>query len=96
MVINKRVLLLLTLFFIILLSKGCAKKADVCDEAIRIVCKSEYKDERMCNETKKFAEAARQKESLSAKAYGIEWCSKIVNTYNIGIDLKKGEKYWRK
>ncbi len=96
MVINKRVSLLLALFFIIFLSIGCAKKGDVCNEAIRIVCKSEYKDERMCKETKKFAEAARQNDSVIAKAYGIEWCSKIVNTYNVGIDLKKGEKYWRK
>ncbi len=88
--------MLLALFSIILLSIGCAKKADVCDEAIKIVCISEYKDERMCKETKKFAEAARQNDSLSAKAFGIEWCSNIVNTYNVGIDLKKGEKYWRK
>ncbi len=88
---------LLALFItIIITALGCAKKADVCDEAVRIVCKSEYKDERMCNETKKFAEAARQNDSVIAKAYGIDWCSKIVNTYNIGIDLKKGEKYWRK
>ena len=44
--------MLLAPFSIILLSIGCAKKADVCDEAIKIVCISEYKDERMCKETK--------------------------------------------
>ncbi len=88
--------LLLLFITITIIAFGCTKKADVCDEAVRIVCKSEYKDERMCNETKKFAEAARQNDSVIAKAYGIEWCNNVVNTYNIGIDLKKGEKYWRK
>lgn|SRR4030067_2028725 len=88
--------LILLFITITITAFGCAKKTDVCDEAIRIVCKSEYKDERMCTETKKFAEAARQNDSVIAKAYGIDWCSKIVNTYNVGIDLKKGEKYWRK
>jgi len=95
MEINKRVSLLLALFFIISLSIGCAKKEDVCDEAIRILCKSEYKNEGLCNEIKKLAEAARQNESLSAKAYGIKSCNDVVNTYNVMIDLKKGEKYWR-
>ncbi len=95
MVINKQVLLLLALF-ITITAIGCAKKEDVCDKAIRILCKSEYKNEGLCNEIKKLAEAARQNESLSAKAYGIKSCNDVVNAYNVMIDLKKGEKYWRK
>ncbi len=87
---------LLALFITIIITMGCAKKEDVCDKAIRIFCNSEYKNEQMCKDTKKLAEAARQNDSLSAKAYGVEMCNMIVNTYNIRIDMKKGEKYWRK
>ena len=84
---------LLALFVTITITAfGCAKKADVCDEVIRIVCKSEYKDERMCNETRKFAEAARQKESVYAQSIAIKVCNDIVTIHEAMIELEKAKK----
>ncbi len=90
MVINKRVSLLLALFFIILLSNGCTKKADVCDEAVKIACTT--KDKQTCNQTKKFAEAARQNESVYAKSIAIKVCNDIVTMHEAMIELEKAKK----
>lgn len=90
MIINKRVSLLLALFFIIFLSIGCTKKEDVCDKAVKIACTT--KDKQTCNQTKKFAEAARQNESVYAKSIAIKVCNDIVTMHEAMIELEKARK----
>ncbi len=94
MVINKRVSLLLALFFVILLSLGCTRKEDVCDKAVKIACeqvRSSF-DQSMCNEAKKYAEAARQNDSMYAKQLGLEFCNGLVTRYEALIELEKAKK----
>ena len=69
---------------------GCTKKEDVCDEAVRIACTT--KDERTCNETKRFAEAARQKDSIYAKTIALQVCNDIVTMHEAMIELEKAKK----
>lgn len=82
--------MLLTLFLITFLLIGCAKKEDVCDKAVKIACTT--KDKQTCNQTKKFAEAARQNESVYAKSIAIKVCNDIVTMHEAMIELEKAKK----
>lgn len=78
------------LFLVTFLSIGCTKKADVCDKAVKIACTT--KDKQTCNQTKKFAEAARQNESVYAKSIAIKVCNDIVTMHEAMIELGKAKK----
>ena len=82
---------LLALFITItIIAFGCAKKEDVCDKAVKIACTT--KDKQTCNQTKKFAEAARQKESVYAQSIAIKVCNDIVTMHEAMIELEKAKK----
>jgi hypothetical protein len=69
---------------------GCTKKEDICDKAVKIACTT--KDKQTCNQTKKFAEAARQNESVYAKAIALKVCNDIVTMNEAMIELEKAHK----
>ena len=95
---TQKCLKILGLGLICLVSIGCAKKEDVCDKAIKIVCKegSSSFDQTMCNEARKYAEAARQNDSAYAKDVGLKFCNDLVAMHEAMIELGKAEKILNK